>query len=108
MLRPLPLALLATLAAGSLAGCTFDGRTDGGSPLHNDNGALEAHRDAVADANDQMVTEPLSDAPVPSASPVPMPRMGTASSGPAPAAPGAMASPAAPTAAPAVPATAPQ
>ena len=108
MLRPLPLALLATLAGGLLAsGCTFEGRTDGGSPRHTDNGALEAHREAVADANDQPVTEPLTDAPATSATPVPTPRMGTVSDGPAPAEPGAMAPPDAPTAAPSVPAAAP-
>ncbi len=104
MRRLLPLALLVTLAVG----CTVEGRTDGGSPRHADNGALEAHRDAVADADNQMVTEPLTDAPAASATPVPTPRMGTVSTGPAPAEPGAMASPAAPTAAPSVPATGPQ
>ena len=100
MLRLLPLALLVALAAG----CTFEGRTDGGSARHTDNGALEAHRDAVAAASEQVVTEPLGGAPAASATPVPTPRMGTVSDGPAPAEPGAMASPAAPTAAPSVPA----
>ncbi len=98
MTRLAAFALLLT-AGGLLAGCTFENRTDGGSPRHTDNGALEAHREAVESAGTRMIAEPLGDgAALAPASPVPTPRLGTVAQGEA-AAPnsGAMATPPAPT-----------
>lgn len=69
----LTLALLAALLP--LGGCTFDGRTDGGSAMHADNGALAGHRDAVDAAASPEAIDPLGSAP-PEA-PVPTPRLGT-------------------------------
>ena len=81
MIRLAAFALLLT-AGGTLAGCTFERRTDGGSPRHTDNGALEEHREAVEAAGTQIVAQPLTDgaAPAPSA-PVPTPRLGTVAQG---------------------------
>ncbi len=90
------LAALALLLP--FAGCTFEGRTDGGSPRHTDNGGAEAHRMAVEDAAAaDIVVEPLGGAPAASTAPVPTPRLGTAAQGEA-AVPnsGALATPAAP------------
>lgn len=93
---------LATLALVlPLAGCAFDGRTDGGSPRHTDNGALAAHRQAVDDAMTPEVVEPLDGAAGAGGSagaPVPTPRLGTVAQGEA-AAPnsGALATPPVPT-----------
>lgn len=71
--------LIALAGLLPFAGCTFEGRTDGGSPRHDDNGALQAHRQAVADAVTPEVVEPLDSGPAaPSAAPVPTPRMDTA------------------------------
>ncbi len=98
MTRLAAFALLLT-AGGLLAGCTFEHRIDGGSPLHTDNGALEAHREAVEAAGTRLVTEPLVDGPMPApAATVPTPRLGTVAQGEA-AAPnsGAMATPPTPT-----------
>ena len=91
---------LAALALLSLAGCMVDGRTDGGSPRHDDNGAAAAHRDAVESAvTPDLAVEPLDGAPAAATgAPVPTPRLGTAAQGET-AAPnsGALATPAAPT-----------
>ncbi|HEX8297536.1 MAG TPA: hypothetical protein VF594_00130 [Rubricoccaceae bacterium] len=91
MHRLAPLVLLATLA-----GCTFEGRTDGGSPLHTDNGAEAAHRDAVDASSRRDVVEPLGGTAGASsagadnagtalsggtAAPVPTPRLGTVAQG---------------------------
>ena len=62
----------------SLSACLFEDRVDGGSPTHSDNGALEAHREAVEAAINPEVIEPLGDAPAYSAAPVPTPQPGTA------------------------------
>lgn len=71
------LALLALLLP--LAGCVVGDRTDGGNPRHADNGALEAHRQSVADALTPEVVEPLASGPAtPSGAPVPTPQMDTA------------------------------
>jgi hypothetical protein len=93
-------ALAALALAGSallpLAGCTFEHRTDGGSPLHTDNGAVAAHRQSVEEALTPEVVEPLDGAVATTGggAPVPTPRLGTAAQGEA-AAPnsGALATP---------------
>lgn len=69
------------LALLSLSSCRFEDRIDGGSPNHTDNGALEAHREAVEAAVSPEVVEPLGEAPAYSAAPVPTPQMGTAAQG---------------------------
>lgn len=75
---PMLRSALVCLALLSLSACTFEGRTDGGDPLHTDNGALEAHREAVSAAVNPEIIEPLGDAPAYNAAPVPTPQSGTA------------------------------
>ena len=105
MLRLAPLVL-----AAALSGCTLEHRTDGGSPIHADNGAQAAPRDAVDGAARRDLVEPLSSEPGASSfgaanagtapsgasagagAPVPTPRLGTVAQGnatPAPGSPGA-------------------
>ena len=76
-LAPMTRSALAVLALLLVSGCTWEGRPDGGSARHTDNGALEAHREAVAEQTAPEVVEPLGEAAP--ATPVPTPSMGTVS-----------------------------
>ncbi|HEX9951740.1 MAG TPA: hypothetical protein VGB53_08230 [Rubricoccaceae bacterium] len=91
MLRLAPLVL-----AAALSGCMFEHRPDGGSPIHDDNGARAAHRDAVDNADRRDLVEPLGSTSGASSfgaanagtalsggasAPVPTPRLGTVAEG---------------------------